>query len=74
MSGPRTAAPIPRLALTREEAAQALGVGVTTFKMRIAPELPVVREGKCRLYPVRGIERWLERRSERQIVEQVGER
>ena len=30
--------PVPRIALTRQEAADALGVGLTTFKEKIAPE------------------------------------
>jgi hypothetical protein len=56
---------VPRLALTRAEAAEALGVGITTFKTKIAPDLRVVREGKVRLYPVRELERWLEENAER---------
>jgi hypothetical protein len=59
--------PVPRLALTRAEAAEALGVGLTTFKTRIAPELRVVREGKVRLYPVSELERWLAQRAERTL-------
>jgi len=63
MSGQRRQ--VPRLALTRSEAAEALGVGITTFKTRIAPELRVVRPGKVRLYSVRELERWLEANAER---------
>ena len=59
--------PVPRLALTRAEVAEALGVGLTTFKTRIAPELRVVREGKVRLYPVSELERWLAQRAERTL-------
>lgn len=58
---------VPRIALTRAEAAEALGVGLTTFKQRIAPELRVVREGKVRLYPVAELERWADERAERVI-------
>lgn len=58
---------IPRIALTRQEAADSLGVGLTTFKERIAPELRVIREGKVRLYPVAELERWAEDRAERVI-------
>lgn len=56
---------VPRLALTRQEAAEALGVGLTTFKEKIAPELRVVRQGKVRLYPVRELESWLEANAEK---------
>jgi hypothetical protein len=66
-----TPAPVPRIALTATEAAQALGVGLTTFKSAIAPELRVVRRGKCRLYPVRELERWLTEQAERPMVDQI---
>jgi hypothetical protein len=56
---------VPRLSLTRQEAADALGVGITTFKTKIAPELRVVRQGSIRLYPIRELEAWLERNAER---------
>ena len=65
--------PTPRLALTREEAARALGVGLTTFKTKIAPELRVVREGACRLYSIRELERWLADKAEPPMASQVGE-
>ena len=56
---------VPRLALTRQEAAESLGVSLTTFKTRIAPNLRVVREGKVRLYPVPDLQRWVEEHAER---------
>lgn len=62
---------VPRIALTRAEAAEALGVGLTTFKVKIAPELRVVREGKVRLYPVAELERWADQRAER-VLDDVG--
>lgn len=64
----RTSRPVPRIALTRDEAAQALGVGLTTFKSRIAPELRVVRRGRVRLYPVRELERWADENAERVLA------
>jgi hypothetical protein len=66
----KLAAPVQRLAYNREEAAASLGVGLTTFKTKIAPELRVVRDGKVRLYAVKELERWLERRGER-VLEAV---
>lgn len=65
--------PVPRLALNPTEAAQALGVSLTTFKQYIAPELRVVREGQCRLYQVRELERWLDGNAEQPMVDQLGE-
>jgi hypothetical protein len=58
---------VPRIALNRREAADALGVGLTTFKKKIAPELRVIREGTVRLYRVRELERWAEDRAEKVI-------
>jgi len=51
-------APIPRIALTRDEAAAALGVDLETFERHVEPDLRVIRCGKFRLFPVRELERW----------------
>ena len=56
----RAAAPVPRLALTRQEAALALGMGLTSFEQYVQPHVRAVRHGKLRLFPVRELERWLE--------------
>ena len=36
-------APIPRVALTRAEAAAALGMSLNTFERYVQPELPIIR-------------------------------
>jgi hypothetical protein len=54
----------PRLALTRQEAAAALGMSIKSFERQVQPELRLVRRGKLRLIPVREIERWLEENSD----------
>jgi hypothetical protein len=51
---------VPRLALTRQEAAKALGMGVTSFEQYVQPNVRAVRQGKLRLFPVRELERWLD--------------
>jgi excisionase family DNA binding protein len=51
-------APVPRVALTREEAAAALGVSLAHFRRHIQPQLRLVRSGSCRLVPVAELERW----------------
>jgi hypothetical protein len=51
---------VPRLALTRQEAAKALGMGVTSFEQYVQPNVRAVRRGKLRLFPVRELERWLD--------------
>jgi integrase len=49
-----------RLALTRQEAAAALGMSINSFERHVQPELRLVRRGKLRLIPLREIERWLD--------------
>lgn len=61
---------VPRLALTREEAAESLGIGLTTFKEQVQPHLQIVRRGKVRMIPVAELERWLAENAER-VLEDV---
>jgi hypothetical protein len=56
-----------RLALTRQEAADAIGVSLNSFIRYVQPELPVVRRGALRLFPVKAIEEWLERNAGRPL-------
>ena len=49
----------PRLALTKREAAAALGMSVDSFERHVQPELRVVRRGRLRLFALSEIERWL---------------
>jgi excisionase family DNA binding protein len=49
-----------RLALSKREAADALGVSVDFFEKHIMPELRIIRRGRRRLIPVREVERWLD--------------
>ena len=49
-----------RLALTRAEAAAAIGMSVDSFERYVQPELKVVRVGRMRLIEVRELERWLQ--------------
>lgn len=53
-------APIPRLALTREQAAAALGMSLDSFERHVQPTIRLVRLGRMRLVPVREIDRWLD--------------
>jgi hypothetical protein len=54
----RSIAPVPRIALTREEAAAALGMSLSHFERHVQPELRLIRSGSVRVVPVREIERW----------------
>ena len=57
--------PVPRLALSIEEACAALGVGWDFFNEHISPELRLVRRGRRKLVAVRELERWLAENGER---------
>jgi len=60
----RRPAAIPRLSLSKQEAADALGVSIDFFDEHIATELRMVRRGRRRLIPVRELERWLDRHAD----------
>ena len=51
---------IERLALSKSEAAEALGVSVDFLEDHVLHELRIVRRGRRRLIPVRELERWLD--------------
>jgi excisionase family DNA binding protein len=62
---PRAAgARVPRLALTKAEAAEALGVSVDFLEQHVMPELRVVRRGRRRLIALGELERWLQQSGE----------
>jgi hypothetical protein len=51
-------APVPRLALSREEAAASLGMSLDSFERHVQPTVRMVRLGRMRLVPVAELERW----------------
>lgn len=53
-----------RLAVSRGEAAAALGVSVDFFDAHVAHELRCVRRGRRRLYAMAELERWLDDNAE----------
>jgi excisionase family DNA binding protein len=56
-----------RLALSKAEAAEALGVSVDFLEDHVLAELRVVRVGRRRLIPVAQLERWLTEHAERPL-------
>lgn len=60
-------APVPRVALTREEAAASIGVSLTTFEQYVQPDLRLVRLGRARLVPVAELAEWTRRHAERAV-------
>ena len=53
-----------RLAITKAEAADSLGVSVDFLERHVMPELRVVRRGRRRLIPLGELERWLDENAE----------
>jgi len=49
-----------RLAMSKVEAAEALGVSVDFLEEHVMHELRVVRKGRRRLIPVKELSRWLD--------------
>ncbi len=58
---------VPRLALTKAQAAEALGVSMDFFEDHIMLELRIVRRGRRRLIPMTELTRWLETNAERAL-------
>lgn len=55
---------VPVLALSKEEAARALGVSINFFEAEVAHELRMVRRGRRHMVPVRELERWLDKHAD----------
>lgn len=59
--------PVPRVALTRAEAAASLGMSLDSFERHVQPELRLVRRGSLRLVPVAELARWVDDAAERAL-------
>jgi hypothetical protein len=55
---------LPRLALSKLEAAQSIGVSIDYLEEHVLPELRCVRRGRRRLIPVEELSRWVDRTAE----------
>ena len=51
---------VPRVLLSRREAAAALGVSLRHFERHVQPYMRCVYSGQLRLYRLRDLERWAE--------------
>jgi hypothetical protein len=56
----RTDGTVPRMLLTRREAAATLGMSLRHFQRHVQPYVRCVYSGQLRLYRVRDLERWAE--------------
>src|SRR3954451_20711137 len=54
----RVEVPAVAFSVSREVAAEALGVSLDTFERHVLPDLRVVRRGRRVLVPTRELERW----------------
>ena len=55
---------LPRLALSRDEAAQSVGISLDSFERYVQPHVRMIRCGKLRLVPVTELQRWLDENAE----------
>jgi hypothetical protein len=60
-------APVPRLALTRREAAEALGMSLDSFERHVQAEVRLIRRGRMRLVAVAELERWADEAAARTL-------
>jgi AraC-like DNA-binding protein len=51
---------VPRLLLSRKEAAEALGMSLRHFQRHVQPHVRCIYSGQLRLYRLRDLERWAE--------------
>ena len=65
---------IPRVALSRQEAAMSLGMSLDSFERHVQPELRLIRRGKLRLVPVAELERWANDSAESVFIRSHGSR
>jgi excisionase family DNA binding protein len=66
-TGSASAATVPRLALSKTEAADALGVSIDFLEQHVLHELRIVRRGRRRLIPLTELQRWIENNAHRTL-------
>ena len=57
---PEAVATVPRMLLTRQEAAATLGMSLRHFQRHVQPYVRCVYSGQLRLYRPRDLEKWAE--------------
>jgi hypothetical protein len=64
---PKTKTPITRLALSKTEAAEAIGCSVDFLEEHVWPELKIIRRGRLCFVAVAELERWLTAEAQRTL-------
>ncbi len=64
---PTAKSSVPRLALSRSEAADALGVSVDFLEQHILHDLKMVRRGRRCLIPLAELQRWIDMNAHRTL-------
>lgn len=57
-----------RLALTKKQAADQLGVSIDTLERIVMPEVRIIRRGRVVLIPQRELEKWVEQNAARPLA------
>jgi hypothetical protein len=57
--------PVPRMALTKHEAALSLGMSVDSLERHVIPSVKVIRKGKLVLVPAEELRQWCRDHAER---------
>jgi hypothetical protein len=65
---------IPRVALSREEAARALGISLDSFERYVQPHVRIIRLGRMRLVAIAELEDWARSAGERAAQPPPGHR
>jgi hypothetical protein len=68
---PKTRIPPPRVTLSLNEAADALGLSTNEFTAKVLPRLRVVKVGRRRLVPVRELEQWADKNAARPLLDET---
>jgi hypothetical protein len=53
------------IAVSRADAAQALGMSLDSFERNVQPDVRIIRRGRLRLVPVAELVRWADENAER---------
>jgi hypothetical protein len=62
------------IAVSRADAAQALGMSLDSFERFVQPDIRIIRRGRLRLVPVSELQRWATENAERLLDDNTNRR